>query len=180
MNEEKWSCSVCSRGNERVHPLFCKGCHNMNKLEKPKKKDKWFIHTESEIEGRQNYTITTNPEISGWNTDSGYESYGLPKEVASFIVEVLNFLNATSMWENTKFGWQLKEEFRQENSEKEERYLPENHIERTSKLLMEYRDFINNHVHVRRSPEYIKEITRNFILRYCVVAKQLNWKNELE
>lgn len=82
----------------------------MNKLE-PKNKDKWFIHTEFEVKDRQNYTITTNPEISGWNTDSGYESYGLPKEVAQFIVEVLNFLNATSMWENTKFGWQLKKEF---------------------------------------------------------------------
>ena len=97
--------------------MFCKEC--FNKLEKspPENKDKWHIHTEFEIEGRHNYTITTNPEFSGWNTDSGYEGYGLPKEVASFIVEVLNFLNATSRWENTTLGWKLKKEFQKENNE---------------------------------------------------------------
>lgn len=71
-------------------------------------KEKWFIHTECEIEDRQNYTITTNPSLPGWCTDSGCEGYGLPKQVATFIVEVLNFLNANSMWETTIGSWRLK------------------------------------------------------------------------
>lgn len=114
-----WYCISCNRTNERVHPTFCKECHHKNLEDLMHKKvensDKWFIHTEFEMEGRHNYTITTNPNIAGWNTDSGYEGYGLPKELAELIVYVLNFLRVSSRFENEEIGgWKLKPEFKKE------------------------------------------------------------------
>lgn len=52
---------------------------------------KWniYIDREQEYEGDR-YSITLNKEYPGWNTDSGYEGYGLPKELAQWICDTLN------------------------------------------------------------------------------------------
>lgn len=36
------------------------------------------------------WTISSSPEEEGWKTDSGQYGYGLPREIAERIVEVLN------------------------------------------------------------------------------------------
>lgn len=59
-----------------------------------KNRAKWFIKQDrffsKEGQELQSWTITTNPEFSGWNTDSGYDGYGLPKELAEWICNHLN------------------------------------------------------------------------------------------
>lgn len=58
------------------------------------KKLKWYVKQErffsNEDQKIHSWTITTDPEIEGWKTDSGYEGYGLPKELAEWIVDILN------------------------------------------------------------------------------------------
>lgn len=55
---------------------------------------KWYVHLDrddrKEYEKEPRYSITTDIETSGWRTDSGYEGYGLPKELAQWICDTLN------------------------------------------------------------------------------------------
>lgn len=51
----------------------------------------WYIHLDYNIDdGDCRYSITLDPKESGWRTDSGYAGYGLPKELAQWICDVLN------------------------------------------------------------------------------------------
>ena len=52
----------------------------------------WKIHQdrEKEDDSLHSYSITLDVNYEGWRTDSGYDGYGLPKELALWICEVLN------------------------------------------------------------------------------------------
>ncbi len=51
----------------------------------------WKIHQDREEDDSLNsYSITLDGEYGGWRTDSGYDGYGLPKELAIWICEILN------------------------------------------------------------------------------------------
>lgn len=71
--------------------------------------NKWQIHQdrdEDEPEIRS-YSITLGKEYGGWNTDSGYEGYGLPKELAQWICDTLNKNNESCPYKMNKWGsWQ--------------------------------------------------------------------------
>ena len=51
------------------------------------KQDRYFS---PENEQLHSYTITNDLNFCGWNTDSGYDGYGLPKELAQWICDILN------------------------------------------------------------------------------------------
>lgn len=36
------------------------------------------------------WTLSCDPNIPGWNTDGGYEGYGLAKDIADFLAESAN------------------------------------------------------------------------------------------
>jgi hypothetical protein len=72
---------------------------------------RWKIHQDIGIENEQiqSFSITLNPEYCGWNTDSGYEGYGLPKELAEWICNILNQSEETCPYEMDKYGtWKKK------------------------------------------------------------------------
>lgn len=50
---------------------------------------KWYIHSERP-ENDNCWTITNLQNVPGWETDGGYEGYGLPKEIAQIIIRYLN------------------------------------------------------------------------------------------
>lgn len=54
----------------------------------------WHVHLDCEegpeYENDHKYTITQNPKEPGWRTDSGYDGYGLPKQLAQWICDTLN------------------------------------------------------------------------------------------
>ncbi len=51
------------------------------------------------------WTITNNPEHYGWDTDGGYGGYGLPKELAQWICDVLNKADQDCPYFNTGWGY---------------------------------------------------------------------------
>lgn len=53
---------------------------------------KWCIHLDRERSDEEEYrwSITQDPSRTGWETDSGYCGYGLPKELAQWICDRLN------------------------------------------------------------------------------------------
>ncbi len=55
-------------------------------------KETWHIHLDREdddyIDNR--FSLTLNKNEPGWNTDSGYVGYGLPKDLAQWICDTLN------------------------------------------------------------------------------------------
>jgi hypothetical protein len=56
---------------------------------------KWKVHLDRDEEEEYykaecRYSITTDKRHPGWNTDSGYVGYGLPKELAQWICDILN------------------------------------------------------------------------------------------
>lgn len=57
-------------------------------------KMKWYVHLDreesKEYESEHRYSITMEPGHEGWHTDSGYQGYGLPKELAQWICDTLN------------------------------------------------------------------------------------------
>jgi hypothetical protein len=59
-----------------------------------KNRNKWYIKQDRyyspERALQHSFTITLDPEAPGWNTDFGYEVYGLPKELAQWICDILN------------------------------------------------------------------------------------------
>lgn len=50
----------------------------------------WKIHLDREDSDEYSYSITLNEEYGGWRTDSGYPGYGLPKDLAQWICDILN------------------------------------------------------------------------------------------
>lgn len=70
---------------------------------------KWYIHTEGDEDFvRSNYTITTNSEFPGWDTDMGYDGYGLPKELAQWICDKLNESKGDCPFEMIDGEWKRK------------------------------------------------------------------------
>lgn len=57
-------------------------------------KHRWTIKQDREISEQNDeihsWTITNNPDKNGWNTDGGFDGYGLPKELAQWICNILN------------------------------------------------------------------------------------------
>jgi hypothetical protein len=53
---------------------------------------KWTIFQDRNEEdpSLNSYSITIDPHFEGWRTDSGYDGYGLPKELAQWICDILN------------------------------------------------------------------------------------------
>lgn len=73
---------------------------------------KWHIHQDYAYEDKSDiddncdsWTITTNPKFSGWRTDTGYEGYGLPKELAQWICNQLNKSDEISPYIREKAEW---------------------------------------------------------------------------
>jgi hypothetical protein len=54
--------------------------------------EKWHIHVDDDYdhEDENSYSISLQKGCSGWTTDSGYDGYGLPKDLAIWICDVLN------------------------------------------------------------------------------------------
>ncbi len=71
---------------------------------------KWYAHQDRdpELESIESYTLTTNPDKEGWNTDSGYAGYGLPKELAQWICDILNQSGKKCPYEQDRFGLWVK------------------------------------------------------------------------
>ena len=40
--------------------------------------------------GDDTWTVSAEPDLEGWETDSGYPGYGLPEDIAKALVEVVN------------------------------------------------------------------------------------------
>jgi hypothetical protein len=59
-------------------------------------------------EGRQNWTISTDPKETGWETDSGYSGYGLPKELAEMVAEAMNKVHPDCTWVRRNMEWLKK------------------------------------------------------------------------
>ena len=55
-------------------------------------KVEWYIQgPTSEIQEEDEvWTITTNSKYEGWETDGNFNGYGLPKELAQWICDILN------------------------------------------------------------------------------------------
>jgi hypothetical protein len=64
------------------------------------KTTKWFIHVDDKNPDPDTpYTITSDPRYEGWNTNSGCPGYGLPKQMAEELCEILN--------KHPEFSWKL-------------------------------------------------------------------------
>lgn len=55
------------------------------------------------------FTITDDPEVDGWETDSGFPSYGLPREEAEYIAAanpaaILTLISALEKYEEALVG----------------------------------------------------------------------------
>lgn len=70
----------------------------------------WQIHQDRDKQDDElhSYSITLNCEYGGWKTDSGYSGYGLPKELALWICEVLNKSREKPPYEMDKYGYWRK------------------------------------------------------------------------
>ena len=53
------------------------------------KKIRFFAVSESPKDDNC-WTVSTSPNVCGWETDSGSPKYGLPKKMAEWIVDTLN------------------------------------------------------------------------------------------
>ena len=71
---------------------------------------KWQIHQDREATNEEisSFTLTLNKEHQGWNTDSGYEGYGLPKELAQWICDTLNKHGKDCPYKMEKYGSWVK------------------------------------------------------------------------
>lgn len=68
---------------------------------------KWVPHLDREDDnGEDAWSITNNPEYSGWNTDSGYTGYGLPFELAQWICDQLNKTEEKCPYKNNEGYWE--------------------------------------------------------------------------
>lgn len=66
----------------------------------------WKIHQERDEDDPEIrcYTLTLRKGFEGWNTDSGYHGYGLPKELAQWICDTLNKSNESCPYEMNAYG----------------------------------------------------------------------------
>ena len=72
------------------------------------KKKKWYIVGDEDARDKEDvWTISVDPEHAGWET-GGSEGYGLPKEVAEWIVDVLNSTRGDIGWYMDKWGYWKK------------------------------------------------------------------------
>lgn len=73
---------------------------------------KWNIHQDREEDDPdlESYSITLNPEYGGWNTDSGYNGYGLPKQLAKWICKILNDSKQVPPYQMDQYGYWKKDE----------------------------------------------------------------------
>ena len=76
---------------------------------KASKEMKWEIHLDREESDDEAYSITLNKEYGGWNTDSGYPGYGLPKELAEWICQTLNDHGKNCPYKMDDYGYWKKE-----------------------------------------------------------------------
>lgn len=74
-------------------------------------KAEWHIYQERfpNSDELDSWTITNNPNIEGWDTDSGYDGYGLPKELAQWICDILNESNKKCAWARQRGVWKKNE-----------------------------------------------------------------------
>jgi len=75
-------------------------------------KEKWVIHLDGNQDVNEKdkscWSITTNPDYPGWNTDSAYYGYGLPKELAQWICDQLNRSQEICPYEIRYHFWEKK------------------------------------------------------------------------
>lgn len=79
---------------------------------------KWTIH-QDRCEGETDidcYTITLKEGRRGWNTDSGARGYGLPKELAQWICDILNKSGEDCPY--TTDGWEWEKSIIKRKKEK--------------------------------------------------------------
>lgn len=67
----------------------------------------WYCVRDRNIndEMPDNYTLSMNKDLTGWETDSGAQGYGLPQEVCEWICEILNKSPDTCPFSNEKTGY---------------------------------------------------------------------------
>jgi len=72
---------------------------------------KWQIHQDRYVDNPTlySYSITLNEKYGGWETDSGQDSYGLPKELAQWICDILNTSEKVCPFDMSKYGDWIKE-----------------------------------------------------------------------
>lgn len=61
-----------------------------------------------ELELDEIWTITTDPEHAGWETDGGADGYGLPKELAQWICDKLNNCGEEPQYVKDFFKWEKR------------------------------------------------------------------------
>lgn len=72
---------------------------------------KWKVHQDRDEEDPKidSFTITLNEKKGGWNTDSGYAGYGLPKELVQWICDILNKYDENCPYDMNEYGyWEKK------------------------------------------------------------------------
>lgn len=52
----------------------------------------WYVVSESDQsdDDEKVWTVSQYPDQSGWNSDSGYPGYGMPRVAAQFLVDAAN------------------------------------------------------------------------------------------
>ncbi len=72
----------------------------------------WKIHQDRDNDNPEidSYSITLNDERGGWNTDSGYPGYGLSKELAEWICDILNKYGENCPYRMNDYGDWVKNE----------------------------------------------------------------------
>jgi hypothetical protein len=53
----------------------------------------WKVHIDTDSIDGNRASLTLDVKYGGWQTDGGYEGYGLPKDLAQWICDVLNERN---------------------------------------------------------------------------------------
>lgn len=73
---------------------------------------KWQVHLDrdetEEYKTEARYSITPDIKWGGWNTDSGCEGYGLPKELAQWMCDILNEHGKDCPYEFSQGWWSKK------------------------------------------------------------------------
>lgn len=72
---------------------------------------KWYAvqDKDASLKDSDSYTLSLDKNECGWNTDSGYGGYGLPKKLAEWICKTLNNSKVECPYEMTEYGdWRKK------------------------------------------------------------------------
>lgn len=74
----------------------------------------WKTHLdrdfEEESKNKNSFSLTLNSEYGGWNTDSGYEGYGLPLDLAKWICDTLNTHGKDCPYKMNSYGYWIKKD----------------------------------------------------------------------